>query len=212
MIASAVAPPPNRMLLEVAGLRCERGDAVLFSELGFSLDRGELLQIEGANGSGKTTLLRILAGLIAPDEGTVTWRGDSPECALVSHQRGLSDDLSGRENLAFARALCTAPSARPVAAALALFAAEDFADRLVKQLSAGQKQRLALARLALFERPLWLLDEPFSALDGNARGALEALVDSHLDGGGAAVIATHHALRSSHPSRQLSLDHRSETP
>ena len=99
-----------------------------------------------------------------------------------------------------------------VAAALALFAAEDFADRLVKQLSAGQKQRLALARLALFERPLWLLDEPFSALDGNARSALEALVDSHLDGGGAAIIATHHPLRSAHPSRQLNLDRRSETP
>src|SRR5688500_110852 len=152
---------------------------MLFSGVAFALRAGELVHVTGPNGSGKTTLIRILCGLLEPTRGEVRWNGTAisrlaedfhRELAYVGHLNGLSGDLTPAENLEHACGLAGADARREdVAAALESFALERFAGTPVRSLSQGQRRRAALARLALARRAkLWLLDEPFSALDADA--------------------------------------------
>ncbi|MGZ5903538.1 MAG: heme ABC exporter ATP-binding protein CcmA [Reyranella sp.] len=188
-------------LLEVTDLACRRGGRRVFDHLSFALGAGELLVLTGRNGSGKTTLLRALALLVRPDAGTVRWQGadvtGEPETwrgrlAWLGHLEGLKGDLSVRENLLVAERLRGAPPAEDrLDVALAAFDLSGLAVRPVRTLSAGQRRRVALARVALSQAPLWLLDEPLNALDAPAQAAFRAVMQKHLDAGGLAIAATH---------------------
>ena len=187
-------------MLEASNLDCRRGRRTLFRDLSFSLRRGELLRIAGANGSGKTSLLKILCGLLTPDAGEVRWRGEpirqlredfSRNLAYLGHAPAVKDDLTAAENLAFASKLAGAATVPEfVQAALARYGIP--ADVPVRKLSQGQRRRAALARLPLSESvPLWLLDEPFAALDAHAARLTEALIAGHVARGHAVVFTTH---------------------
>jgi len=188
-------------VLEAAELECERGGWVLFRGLSFALRAGESLRVAGANGSGKTSLLRILCGLLAPIAGEVRWRGTaigrlreeySGELVYLGHAPAVKDDLTAAENLAISCALAGMPAAaRAIEEALARFGLAG-KTQPARRLSQGQRRRAALARLALSAaRPLWLLDEPFSALDAQGVGLLRGLIEAHLARGGAVVFTTH---------------------
>jgi heme exporter protein A len=189
-------------MLEVINLACTRGDRTLFLDVSFRLEAGGLLHVAGTNGSGKTSLLRILCGLGAADGGEVRWRGEpisalresySREVVYLGHAVALKDDLSATENLQVACMLAGQPVTRAVAReALVAFGLAACAHLPVRALSQGQKRRAALARLALaMHAPLWILDEPFSALDVEAVRDLEQRVAAYLDGGGSAIFTTH---------------------
>lgn len=187
-------------MLEAADLRCERGGRVLFERLSFRLAAGEFLRVSGANGSGKTSLLRVLCGLLTPSRGSVRWKGE-PVAALreeyarqlvyLGHAPAVKGDLTAEENLSIACTLAgVAVSRDAVKSALARFALPD--DVPVRRLSQGQRRRAALARLALSGAvPLWLLDEPFAALDAEGIERLGALLSGHAEKGGAIVFTTH---------------------
>ena len=180
-----------------------RGGRTVVDGLSFRLKAGEALLLTGANGAGKTTLLRALAGFIAPTEGSVRLEGVGDDAErrehlhFVGHLDGIKAHLSVAENLAFwAGYLSDRPaSAESLASALDRFGLGGLEDIPAGYLSAGQKRRLALARLAVAKRPLWLLDEPTVSLDASAVDRLIAAINEHIAGGGMAVVATHAALK-----------------
>jgi heme exporter protein A len=183
-------------VLRAEGLTAIRGERLVFQDVSFMLPEGGALILSGRNGAGKSTLLRLLAGLVRPDAGRLlvndadaladrTLHG--ARMALLGHQDALKPSLTAAENLAFAAAL----SGRPVTEALAALGLEELAELPVRLLSAGQKRRLALARVSLSLAPLWLLDEPTLGLDDLAVERLGALLIRHRDGGGMIVAATH---------------------
>lgn len=195
-------PPAGQILLAARGLACQRGARVLFSALSFNLGPGWAAVVEGANGSGKTSLLRILCGLRPPEAGQVLWDGRDAarqrrhfhsQLAYVGHQEGVKGDLTVQENLTAAVALA---GQRPegLAEALARVGLGDHLDVLGGALSAGQRRRVALARLLVGAPALWVLDEPFTALDAGGRELVTGLLEEHLAGGGLAVVASHHPL------------------
>lgn len=192
-------------MLTVRDLQARRGRRVLFSGLALAAGPGQLLRVAGANGAGKTTLLRMLVGLTTPAAGEVRWR-DEPigsqreafhrELVYLGHAAALKDDLSALENLQML-AMLGGDDARPAEAAAALAAAGlKGRERLpARVLSAGQRRRVALARLALGgPQALWVLDEPFNALDVDAGKWLAGLLQAHLAGGGVAVLTSHQAV------------------
>jgi heme exporter protein A len=194
--------PAAGALLGAAGLECVRGERTLFSGLSLELHGGELLRVAGANGSGKTSLLRMLCGLLEPDEGEVRWRGEPigalredfwRELVYIGHANALKDDLTAVENLVVARALQGARLGEARALeALADLGLERSARLPARALSQGQRRRVALARLALSEsQPLWILDEPFSALDAAAVEQVRATLAAHLARGGMLLYSTH---------------------
>ena len=207
-------------MLEARDLATTRGDNTLFSGLAFSLVPGALLRVTGANGSGKTSLLRALCGLLLPSAGEVCWNGANVRAlreeywrnlAYIGHADGLKGDLTVAENLAFACALAglEVPFSRMEAAVESLGLAGR--ERLpARALSQGQRRRTALARLAVSEaQPLWILDEPFAALDAQAVETVQSLVSAHLGRGGMVVMTTHQEARIAAPSvTDLSLDRR----
>jgi len=184
-------------MLEAAGLQCVRQQRTLFSSLSFSLAAGERLRIAGANGSGKTSLLRILCGLLVPSAGEVRWKNApigslkeeySREIVYLGHAPAVKDDLTAAENLEIACRLAGF-SAKSDDALLRLGVP---ADVPVRRLSQGQRRRAALARLVVSERaPLWLLDEPYAALDTQAAAVVDGLINGHAARGGAVVFTTH---------------------
>ncbi len=185
--------------LEVTGLCCRRGGRRVFEGLSFALAAGELLALTGRNGSGKTTLLRALALLVTPSAGEIRWQGEDVardreawrrRIAWLGHLDGLKGDLGVRENLSIAASLRDEPADR-IDQALAAFDLETFARREVRTLSAGQRRRVALARVASSHAPLWLLDEPVNALDAASQAALHAVLTRHLAAGGLVLAATH---------------------
>jgi len=184
-------------MLETTGLACERGGLRLFSDLGFSVAPGGLLRVRGANGSGKTTLLRALAGLTRPSAGRVRWRGEAiaddyrREMLFVGHAAAVKDELTVLENLQFAVRLSELKNA-DCKSALEQLGIARLADLPARYLSQGQRRRAALARLALSSGvPLWLLDEPFAALDAEGIAQVSALCAAHLAGGGLLVLTSH---------------------
>jgi heme exporter protein A len=176
--------------LSVTDLACARGGVPVLRGVSFALSAGQALILRGPNGSGKTTLLRTLAGLQPPLSGRIAAEPDS--LAYAAHADGLKPALTAEENLAFWAAV-HGNRAGP-AAALAAFGIGALASRRAGDLSAGQKRRLALARLLVTARPVWLLDEPTVSLDAEAVALFADVVGDHLARGGAAVIATHIAL------------------
>jgi heme exporter protein A len=197
----ATSLPEARALLEVTGLACRRGGRRVFESLSFSLGPGDLLVLTGRNGSGKTTLLRALALLVRPDAGTIRWQGadvtDESDAwrrrlAWLGHLEGLKGDLTVAENLLAAERLRgAAPADDRLDNALVAFDLSALAARAVRSLSAGQRRRTALARVALSQAPVWLLDEPLNALDAPAQAAFRIALEAHLAAGGLAVAATH---------------------
>jgi heme exporter protein A len=188
------------MQLVAEDLACVRGGRSLFAGLGFTVHAGEALIVTGPNGAGKSSLLRLLAGLLPPAAGRIALEGGDPERSIgtaahfVGHLDALKGALTVAENIGFARALFGA-SGMEVEAALAALGLVRLAEFPARMLSAGQRRRLALARLLISPRPLWLLDEPATALDADGQETLARLMARHLSGGGLAVIATHAALK-----------------
>lgn len=182
-------------------LACARGPRLLFADLDFAVEPGGALVLTGPNGSGKSTLLRLMAGLIRPMTGALSWGGKpleesgdaiSARLAYLGYLDAIKPALSARENLAFWAALAD-PHEAPARAGLALdeLGLADLADLPGRYLSSGQRRRLAIARLLVSGAPLWLLDEPTVALDTDGVARLGRAVARHRDGGGMAVIATH---------------------
>ena len=184
--------------LVVSGLACRRGEAVLFSGLGFEVGPGSLLVLRGANGAGKTTLLHTIAGLVRPEAGRMVFDGLDAEqrsgtaLHLVGHQTGIKPRLTLTENLEFWAAL-NGPGLG-TGAALEAVGLADLGWLDAGHLSAGQSRRLALARLLVSRRPLWLLDEPTATLDSAGEALVGKLLNAHLRQGGLAIAATHQAL------------------
>jgi heme exporter protein A len=188
-------------LLDVADLACRRGGRKVFDRVTFSLAAGDLLALVGRNGSGKTTLLRALALLVRPEAGAIRWQGHDVQAepdawraklAWLGHLDGLKGDLTVRENLLIAERLRSArPAEDRVDGVLLTFDLTKLAARPVRTLSAGQRRRTALARVALSQAPVWLLDEPLNALDAPAQHAFRTALANHLAAGGLAVVATH---------------------
>ncbi|EIW7834090.1 cytochrome c biogenesis heme-transporting ATPase CcmA [Escherichia coli] len=187
-------------MLEARELLCERDERTLFSGLSFTLNAGEWVQITGSNGAGKTTLLRLLTGLSRPDAGEVLWQGqplhqvrDSYHQNLlwIGHQPGIKTRLTALENLHFYhRDGDTAQCLE----ALAQAGLAGFEDIPVNQLSAGQQRRVALARLWLTRATLWILDEPFTAIDVNGVDRLTQRMAQHTEQGGIVILTTHQTL------------------
>lgn len=198
------------MEIEAKALAIERGGRIVFTNIGFRLRAGEALAVLGPNGAGKSSLLRALAGLLplAQGEIRVPERERLAElCHYVGHADALKPSLTVIENLEFWTALLARESA-PAAAgridsALDRLGLAQIADLPCAYLSAGQKRRAALARLIAVERPLWLLDEPMTALDANSQKTLSAIMQAHLEAGGMIIAATHAPLPL--PARELTL-------
>ena len=186
-------------MITADSLTVSRGERVLFRDLSFHIAPGEAVALTGANGAGKTTLLRTLAGFIRPDAGTVTFADIDPAEARAGHIHwlghldGLKTGRRAREELDF-QARWTGANDEGIAAAIAGLALEPLLDLEVRKLSAGQRRRLAFARLIAAPRPLWLLDEPFAPLDTRWRAALGLMMQAHLDRGGAILAAVHDPL------------------
>ena len=187
--------------LEAESLACRRGDRLLFSGLGFAVCAGEALQVEGHNGSGKTSLLRMLCGLSRPAEGEIRWRGRAiersgeefnAELLYIGHHNGLKEELTGLENLTLAVRLRGEPCSEAACLdALARMGLAGLQELPAAMLSQGQRRRLALSRLLLSRAPLWILDEPFTALDRKAVAQMRATLEGHLAAGGVLVMVTH---------------------
>ena len=183
------------MRLLVEDLACIRGGRRLFHGLGFALGAGGAAVVTGPNGAGKSSLLRLIAGFLRPAAGRIALEGGDDRTAggsahFVGHLDGVKSALSAFENLEFTRALFGGGS-DTTEAALARLGLAKLASLPTRMFSAGQKRRLALARLLVAKRPLWLLDEPLSALDSDGQETFAALAAEHLAGGGLIVAATH---------------------
>jgi heme exporter protein A len=192
----STAPP----LLAARGLRFARNEAPVFGPLDFAVDAGEALLVQGDNGAGKTTLLRVLAGLLQADAGAIDIDGHPAKASLRSraiaylgHLPALKADLSALENLNFLCGLHGRRRGQTPVSALGIVGLAGHEDTLARQLSAGQKKRLTLARLWLAPAPLWLLDEPYANLDLDGINLVNRMVQAHLRSGGAALLTTHGA-------------------
>jgi heme exporter protein A len=194
--------------LQAQDLACVRGERTLFANINFALSAGEGLHVRGENGVGKTSLLRLLSGLSKPDTGQVLWNHESiakqanqyrTELLFLGHRDALKEELTALENLQIYAALDGI--ALPVEKALAAlwrFGLRGRENLPVNCLSAGQKRRVLMARMLTRQARLWILDEPFNALDSNAVAQLEELLAEHLLSGGLLVLTSHQAVNISH--------------
>ncbi|HDZ09923.1 cytochrome c biogenesis heme-transporting ATPase CcmA [Pseudohongiella sp.] len=209
------ATPAADSLLQVHSLFCERDERILFSGLSFSVSAGQLIQVLGSNGSGKTTLLRIICGLNDSYEGDILWCGipvrEQREAFLASllyigHRVGVNRILTPRENLRWSASLHTPVDDHRIDAALARVGLKAYEDIPCRNLSAGQNQRVSLARLLISPARLWILDEPFTTLDVYGVRELELLLGEHIAEGGSALVTTHHRLNVPCAVERLNLD------
>jgi heme exporter protein A len=187
-------------LLSASGLRFARNDEPVFGPLDFAVHAGEALLVRGDNGVGKTTLLRVLAGLLRADAGRIEIDGPATDVpsraraiAYLGHLPALKADLTAQENLNFLCGLHGRRRAQSETNAMGIVGLGGYEDHLARQLSAGQKKRLSLARMWLSPAPLWLLDEPYANLDLEGIELVNRMVQAHLREGGAALVTTHGA-------------------
>jgi heme exporter protein A len=188
--------------LSAQGLHVWRGERHVLRGVSFEAAAGELLHVAGPNGAGKTTLLRVCAGLLTPEQGAVAWRGkpiaadrDAYAAAFsyLGHSDGLKPDFTSRENLAFEVGLRRVVAAAEADATLAQVGLAGAEDQPARSLSAGQRRRLALARVMLAGTALWILDEPFTNLDAAGVAMVAGIVAEHAEAGGAVMFAAHQA-------------------
>ncbi len=187
-------------LLQTRDLSCVKDDRVLFEDLNLSLNKRQILLVEGKNGSGKTSLLRILTGLSLPENGEVLWQGQPisevgpdyyEQVNYVGHHDGIKRDLTCLENLRLVQAMGK-PLPIDLDDALDKVNLYRFGDNFVATLSAGQKRRLAMARLVVTEAVLWIMDEPFTSLDKASMAMFQQMFEQHLNDGGIIVMTSHH--------------------
>ncbi|ELL0575854.1 cytochrome c biogenesis heme-transporting ATPase CcmA [Vibrio cholerae] len=196
-------------MLEVKNLTAIRDERILFESLSFEIHAGELVQIEGRNGTGKTTLLRIIAGLGECECGEILWQRSKiqsdresyhQDLLFLGHQTGIKRELTALENLRFYLAVHQQTvDEHAIFEALAKVGLAGREDVPVAQLSAGQQRRVALARLWLSKKPLWILDEPLTAIDKQGVSVLEALFLSHAQQGGIVILTTHQDMFADNP-------------
>lgn len=202
-------------MLKVCDLSAQKGRQTLFQHIDFEVRAGQWLFLSGANGSGKTTLLRILCGLSLPEQGQVYWRGElahqtperlHQEMIYLGHALGMKEEMSALENLKFSAQLRSRAfdphQTREVLALLGLNGRENLPLRVLSQ---GQKRRVALAKLMLFPLPLWVLDEPFVALDAQGLGVLTQAMETHLNAGGVLIYTSHQRVEIHAPGKEVSL-------
>ncbi len=193
--------------LVATDLTCRRGGRTVFHGLSFAAAAGEVIQVTGPNGAGKSSLLRLVAGLVPADEGSLVLEGGDAEAAIgeqahyCGHQDAFKPSLTVAENLAFWTSFLGGTG--ETLPALARLGLDHLADLPAGYLSAGQRRRLALARLLTVPRPVWLLDEPTAALDAASQKLLAAIMAEHVAGGGILMAATHMPLGIA--ARELSL-------
>ena len=187
-------------MLTAHNLESVRNDQAVFSSVNFTLSPGEVLHISGANGCGKSTLLHILMGLLLPEQGEVRWRGVSineataayqSQLLYIGHKVGVKNNLTVRENLQLAAKLGKESAVLDLQAALRYFSLHGLQHTLCGRLSAGQRQRVALTRLLVLDAELWILDEPFTAIDGDSVVLLQDLLQEHVRRGGMAALTSH---------------------
>jgi heme exporter protein A len=191
-----------------------RGDRHVLKGVTLSVAPGEMLHVSGPNGAGKTTLLRVLCGLMRPEQGAVTWRGQSirhdplnyqANMAYASHEPALKADLTALENLHFAVGLKLRISEVELRAALDRLGVADCAELPARVLSAGQRRRVSMARVLAMRASIWLLDEPFANLDARGSEVLLHLLDEHLSAGGLALVVAHHDISLTRAASRLEL-------
>lgn len=207
---------PDGALLEARAINCWRGDRHILRDVSFAVRAGEFLRVTGPNGVGKTTLLRIVCGLLPAESGAIEWRGRlqrgasdefHAEMAYLGHLNSLKADLTARENLRFLAGLRHDLARTDIDAALERVGILSRGDLPARSLSAGQKRRLALARVLLAGATLWILDEPVTNLDRAGVELVEELLREHMQRGGLAVAAAHQRLLDDAPSlRRLELN------
>jgi heme exporter protein A len=203
----AIVPPPTEPMperrLQAENLHLWRGDRHVLRGVRLCVNSGECLQITGGNGAGKTTLLRTLSGLMYPEEGTITWGGENirrdlqafhADLAYIGHEPPLKPDLTAEENLRYWVGVRRQLATHEMNRELGRLGADQWGNRPIRTLSAGQKRRVALAGLLLIAAPLWLLDEPTTNLDAEGQRLVGTLIEEHLARGGLAVAAIHHEL------------------
>jgi heme exporter protein A len=202
-------------MFAAANLYCERDERVLFSQLSFSIAAGEVVQVQGANGSGKTTLLRILCGLNPDFSGDLLWQGQpvqetrdtfNSRMFYLGHSPAINKTLTPLQNLRWYCASHGFSDDAAILAALAELGLAGYENIPCHQMSAGQQRRVSLARLILSQADLWILDEPFTALDKQGVAELERRIAVKANAGGAVILTTHHALQLNHPVRVINLD------
>jgi len=184
--------------LIVADLTCQRGYNELFSNLSFELNSGEILKISGANGSGKTSLLKIIAGLNSAESGRLSINNNQvgsyeyqSDIFYLGHLPALSPELHCKENLDYLTQLNNSSSNQALDEALTNVGLKSFENEYAANLSAGQKRRVVLSALFITQSKVWLLDEPFTALDSDGTNVVEAQITKHCDDGGICVLTTH---------------------
>lgn len=202
-------------LLSTKGLGCTRDDRVLFADLDLAVAAGEVVQIQGANGSGKTSLLRILCGLNSDFSGDIFWQGEPVRTQQLAfragifylgHSPAIKKVLTPLENLRWFCASQGHGTDEDILTALARFGLEGYEDFPCYQMSAGQQRRVSLSRLSLTPARLWILDEPFTALDKSGVDMLEHYLARHAAEGGAVILSTHHSLQMPCAVKNVNLD------
>ena len=190
----AVADMKKQVSLLVENLACARGLRVVFADLSFTLAGGGVLHVSGANGAGKTSLLRMICGLLAPAAGTISLSDGTPlasQCHYLGHADGLKNTLTPRETIFYENRFWTSREPKAAEDLRGLAGLLNQADQRVSTLSAGQRRRLALTRLLASPRRLWLLDEPYTALDVAGRELVDTLIRRQTEAGGLVVLAAH---------------------
>ena len=201
---NSISTESGQVMLTVRQLYCARDDRVLFENLDFDLSEGQVLQLQGSNGSGKTTLMRILCGLNDSYEGSIKWYGEDiadqtagffSSLLYIGHRVGVSKVLNPIENLRWSCSLLQAVSDDQIMSALREVGLRGFEESPCYTLSAGQQQRVSLARLIISPAKLWVLDEPFTTLDAKGVSQLEGLLHRQAQRGGSVMVTTHHSLK-----------------
>lgn len=200
--------------LRVDNVHLWRGDRHVLQGVSLEVVEGQVVHVSGSNGTGKTSLLRVMSGLLRPEEGCVSWRGTSiatsltayqSEVAYASHEPALKSDLTALENLRFMVGLRRRVTVAELMASLERTGVAPCADLPSRVLSAGQRRRVAMARVLALGAVLWLLDEPFTNLDAAGSAVVTSLLEEHVKRGGLAVVVAHHDLRVGADPRRLEL-------